>query len=258
MLPAILLVDDEEELLDFLERNLQVSYTLFKARDAEAALEVLTAESIQLVISDVIMPGINGFQLCNLIKSNLELSHLPVVLLTANQAVGAKVRGLEIGADAYIEKPFSIRHLEAQVGSLLANRQRLKAHFSRSPLVHLKSMAYNRTEEAFLELLNETIVSNLENSALDIEMVSGILNMSRATLYRKIKMISGLAPAEFINVIRLKKAAALLAAGDRKIYEVAAITGFSSQSNFTRNFHRQFNKTPSEYLRDLQVGRRPE
>jgi two-component system cell cycle response regulator len=256
MLPAILLVDDEEEILDFLERSLRESYTIFRTGDPTAAIPILTKEVILLVISDVIMPEMDGFQLCKEIKSRVEFAHIPVILLTAKNTIQAKVQGLELGADAYIEKPFSPRYLAAQAASLIANRLRLKEYFAHSPLVHIRSMAYTRTEEAFLESLNETIVAHMDNADLDIELLARTLNMSRATLYRKIKAISDLAPVEFINIIRLKRAAVLLAEGDLKIYEVASMTGFSSQSNFTRNFHKQFQMTPSDYLRDKQEERR--
>ena len=242
--------------MDFLERNLQEKYTVFKADDPAAALSILDKEVIQLVISDVIMPEMDGFQLCRMIKANVEFAHIPVVLLTAKNSVQSKVEGLELGADAYIEKPFSPRHLEAQVASLLANRNRLKEYFAHSPLVHIKSMAHTRAEGEFLERLNETILENMGNEDLDIELLARLLNMSRATLYRKIKAISDLSPIEFINMIRLKKAAILLAEGSYKIYEVASMTGFSSQSNFTRNFNKQFQRTPSDYLREKQEERR--
>ena len=242
--------------MDFLERNLQEKYTVFKADDPAAALSILDKEVIQLVISDVIMPEMDGFQLCKMIKANVEFAHIPVVLLTAKNSVQSKVEGLELGADAYIGKPFSPRHLEAQVASLLANRNRLKEYFAHSPLVHIKSMAHTRAEGEFLERLNETILENMGNEDLDIELLARLLNMSRATLYRKIKAISDLSPIEFINMIRLKKAAILLAEGSYKIYEVASMTGFSSQSNFTRNFNKQFQRTPSDYLREKQEERR--
>jgi DNA-binding response OmpR family regulator len=256
MLPSILLVDDEESILDFLEKNLQNKYTVFKADGPAAALSILEREIIQLVISDVIMPEMDGFQLCKAIKSNVEFAHIPVILLTAKNTIQAKVEGLELGADVYIEKPFSPRHLVAQIASLIANRDLIKEYFAHSPLVHIKSMAHTRVEEAFLELLNETILENMDNPDLDIERVARLLNMSRATMYRKIKAISDLAPSEFINIIRLKKAAVLLSEGEHKIHVVAFMTGFSSQSNFTRSFQKQFQKTPSDYLREKQEERR--
>jgi two-component system cell cycle response regulator len=123
-------------------------------------------------------------------------------------------------------------------------------------MLTIKSMAYTRTEETFFELLNEKIQANMDNAGLGVELLARILNMSRATLYRRIKAISDLAPVEFINMIRLKKAAGLLAEGDYRIYEVASMTGFSSQSNFTRNFNKQFKRTPSDYLREKLEERR--
>jgi len=248
MLPAILLVDDEEEILEFLDKILKKKYTVYKADNGDEALAILSAEIVQLVVSDVMMPGMDGFQLCKAIKSNFEYSHIPVILLTAKNTIQSKVEGLELGADAYIEKPFSKEHLLAQIASLITNRSMIKEYFASSPLVHIKSMAHSRSDERFLELLNETIYKNLEDEYLDVEKLAKILNMSRITLYRKIKAISNLTPIELINITRLKRAAELLAGGDHKIYEVADMIGFSSQSNFARNFHKQFNMTPTDYM----------
>lgn len=219
-----------------------------RATNGEEALRLLMDEAIQLVVSDVMMPVMDGFQLCSQIKSDIEHSHIPVVLLTAKNTIQSKVEGLELGADAYIEKPFSKEHLLAQIASLLSNRNTLRQFFANSPLVHLKSVAHTRSDEKFLELLHDTIHKNLDDVELDVEKLARILNMSRITLYRKIKAVSDLTPLELINVTRLKTAAALLSAGDYKMYEVADMVGYSSQSNFARSFHKQFNMTPSEYM----------
>jgi len=248
MLPVILLVDDEEEILDFLERILNTRYTIRKAAGAREGFGILHAEAVQLIISDVMMPEMDGFELCRQIKSNVEYSHIPVILLTAKNTIQAKVQGLELGADAYIEKPFSKEHLLAQIASLLTNRNMIRDFFANSPLVHIKSMAHSKADERFLETLNETICTNMEDAGLDVEKLARILNMSRITLYRKIKAISNLTPIELINITRLKKAAELLAEGDNKIYEIAYMAGFSSQSNFARNFLKQFKMTPTEYM----------
>ena len=252
MLPTILLVDDEEEILEFLERILKFKYTIFKAETGQNALKILSAESVQLVVSDVMMPEMDGFELCKIIKSNFEYSHIPVILLTAKNTIQSKVEGLELGADAYIEKPFSKEHLLAQIASLIANRSMIREYFASSPLIHIKSMAHSKADERFLEVLNETIVKNIEDADLDVEKLACILNMSRITLYRKIKAISNLTPIELINITRLKKAAELLAEGDHKIFEVAYMVGFSSQSNFARNFHKQFKMTPTDYMHSKQ------
>ncbi len=256
MLPAILLVDDEEEILEFLERILKDKYTIFKAENGKDALKILSVESVQLIVSDVMMPEMDGFELCKLIKSDFEHSHIPVILLTAKNTIQSKVEGLELGADAYIEKPFSKEHLQAQIASLIANRSMIREYFASSPLVHIKSMAHSKADERFLEMLNETIEKHIEDADLDVEKLARILNMSRITLYRKIKAISNFTPIELINITRLKKAAELLAEGDHKIYEIADMVGFSSQSNLARNFHKQFNMTPTDYMQAKQMEKK--
>ena len=253
MSPVILLVDDEEEILQFLERILRNKYSVFKAENAKEALEVLAAEAVQLIVLDVMMPDIDGFVLCRMLKSNFEFSHIPVIMLTAKNTIQSKVEGLELGADAYIEKPFSKEYLQAQMASLISNRNLIREYFASSPLVNIKSMAHSKADERFLEVLNETIFNNIVDVDLDVENLARILNMSRITLYRKIKAISNLTPIELINITRLKKAAELLAAGDYKIYEVAGMLGFSSQSNFARNFHKQFNMAPTDYMHAKQA-----
>jgi len=256
MLPIILLVDDNEEILEFLERILNTKYSILKAADGQEAIKVLETEAVQLVISDVMMPVMDGFELCKIIKTNVEYSHIPVILLTAKNTIQSKVEGLELGADAYIEKPFSKEHLQAQIASLLNNRNMIREYFASSPLVHIKSMAHSKADERFLETLNDTICSNIEDVDLDVEKLAKIMNMSRITLYRKIKAISVLTPIEVINITRLKKAAELLAEGDHKIYEISYLVGFSSQSNFARNFQKQFNITPTEYMNSKQLDRK--
>jgi DNA-binding response OmpR family regulator len=247
MLPLLLLVDDEEEILDLLERILQTKYAVLKTLNGQEALQAVKSNAVQLIISDVMMPDMDGFELCKIIKSNVEHSHIPIILLTAKNTIQSKVQGLELGADAYIEKPFSKEHLQAQIASLLNNRNTLREYFANSPLVHINSMAHTKADEQFLASLHEIIINHMEEVELDVEQLARYMNMSRVTLYRKIKAISDLTPIELIHITRLKRAAELLAAGDYKMYEIAAMTGFSSQSNFARNFHKQFGITPSDY-----------
>ena len=247
MKPVILLVDDNEDILEFVADDLSDKYTVIKALNGQEALNILKEEAIQLVISDVMMDVVNGFELCRLIKTNFDFSHIPVILLTAKNSLQSKIEGLELGADAYIEKPFSPEYLQVQIANLLANRSKIKEYFANSPLVHIKSIAYSKADEHFLEKLNEAIYTNLANTELDVEELARIMNMSRPTLYRKIKSISDLTPNELINLTRLKKAAELLAGGDYKIYEISDMVGYHSQTNFGRNFLRQFGMSPSDY-----------
>lgn len=248
MKPLLLLVDDNEEILEFLEHELNERYTITKAFNGREALEILKENAVQLVISDVMMPVMDGFELCRIIKTNFDYSHIPVILLTAKNTLQSKIEGLELGADAYIEKPFSPEYLQVQIANLLTNRNKIKEYFASSPLVHIKSMAYSKADEQFLEKINESIFKNLEDAELDVEKLAKLMNMSKPTLYRKIKSLSDLSPNELINITRLKKAAELLVEGNYKIYEVADMVGYASQTNFGRNFLKQFGMTPTDYL----------
>ena len=246
--PVILLVDDNEEILDFISGDLSEKYIVVKALNGQEAIKVLKEESVQLVITDVMMPVMDGFELCRTIKSNFEYSHIPIIMLTAKNTLQSKIEGIELGADAYIEKPFSPEYLQVQIASLLLNRNKIKEYFASSPMVHIKTMAYSKADEHFLEKLNHVIYKHIEDPELNVDQLATIMNMSRATLYRKIKEISNLSPNELINVARLKIAAELLADQEYKIYEVSERVGFSSYRQFGRNFYKQFGLFPSEYI----------
>jgi DNA-binding response OmpR family regulator len=245
---AILIVDDNEDILEFLLDDLGEAYTIYTAVNGTEALKILSEEVVHLVISDVMMPEIDGFELCDKIKSSFELSHIPVILLTAKNSLASKIEGLSTGADAYIEKPFSPEHLAAQVSSLLTNRNKVKEYFINSPLAHIKSIAHSRLDEEFLEKLNNFIVENIENPDLDVEHLAVAMNMSRPTLYRKVKSISNLSPNEMINLSRLKKAVELMNTKVIALGQIADIVGYSSLTQFGRNFQKQFGLTPSEYM----------
>jgi len=253
MNPVILLVDDHEDILEFLSGDLSDKYAVLTALDGEQALGILSKEMVHLVISDVMMPVMDGFQLCREIKTNVDYSHIPVILLTAKNSLQSKIEGLEHGADAYIEKPFSPEYLHVQITNLLTNRNKIREHFANSPLTHIKSIAYSKADEQFLEELNNVIYENIEDPELDVEQVAKKMNMSRPTFYRKIKVVSDLTPNELINLARLKKAAELLAEGSYKIYEVAEMVGYNSQTNFGRSFLKQFGVTPRDYVSLKQI-----
>ena len=250
---VILIVDDETEILDFIADDLSEHYKVLTAKNGSEALEILSHEIIQLVISDVMMPEIDGYQLCEKMKSSMEYSHIPFIMLTAKNSLQSKIAGLEIGADAYIEKPFSIDFLNAQVSSLIKNRSKIKAYFASSPLIHIKTMAYSKSDELFLEKLQNLINTQLDNPELDVEHLADHMNMSRPTLYRKIKSISNLSPNELINIARLKKAAELLSEGVLRIYEISEQVGYSSQNHFGRNFSKQFGMSPTEYIQSKGI-----
>ncbi len=250
--PVVLLVDDNKEILEFIASNLTDTYEVVECYDGAQALEYLRQNSVHLIVSDVMMPVMDGFEFCRLIKSDVELSHLPFVLLTAKNTLQSKLEGLELGADAYIEKPFSPRHLKTQIANLLANRRKVMDYFSNSPYAHVKSIAHTREDEKFMERLTDIIIEHLREQELDVEKLAKYLNMSRPTFYRKIKAISDLTPNELINLTKLKKAAELLAEGKYNINEIGEIVGYSSSRIFTSNFQKQFNISPHEYISQIK------
>jgi DNA-binding response OmpR family regulator len=246
--PVILFVEDNHEILDFIARELQTDYTVRKALNGKQALDILDHESIQLIISDIMMPVMDGLELCKVIRTNLEYSHIPIILLTAKNTLHSRIEGLEVGADAYIEKPFALEHLKAQITNLMSSRAKIKDYFASSPLASIKSMGYSKADKHFLEQLDAIVHQNLTNMDIDVENLARLMNMSRATFYRKVKALSNLTPHGLVNISRLRKAAQLLADGDYKVYEVANMVGYTLQSNFARDFHKQFGMTPTEYV----------
>ena len=246
--PTILIVDDNPDILDFISDDLSEHYETLTATSALYALGILEREVIALVVTDIMMPGMDGFEFCEKIKTDINYCHVPVVLLTSKTSVQSKIEGLELGADAYVEKPFSPDFLLAQIASLLKNRNTLKTYFSSSPLVHINSIAHSKADEIFLHKLQAAIHKHIDNPDLDVERIADEMNISRPTLYRKIKLISDLSPNELINVTRLKKAAELLNEGNLKIYEISTLVGYSSQTHFGRNFSKQFGMSPTEYI----------
>lgn len=250
--PLILLVEDNYDILTYLKNQLIINYTIFTATNGREALDILETENIQLIISDIMMPVMDGIDLCKKLKNDLHYSHIPIILLTAKNSISAKIEGLEVGADAYIEKPFAFEHLLAQINNLMVNRNIIKEHFAHSPLAHIKGIVHSKADEEFITKLHELIFENITQIDLDVDQLSKMMNMSRPTLYRKVKAIANLSPNELINLTRLKRAAEVLAEGDYKINEVANMVGYTLSTNFSRDFLKQFGVSPSVYMSKLK------
>ena len=248
----LLLVEDEVDMGRFIAREISRDYNVILTHNGEEALKALKKFNIILVVSDVIMPLMNGYELCRHIKSTIEFSHIPVILLTASVHVNAKIEGLDSGADAYIEKPFETEHLMAQILNLIKSRRREQQNFINSPLAQFRSVALNKTDEDFLKKLNSTLLENISETDLSVEKVSGIMGISVSTLYRKVKALSDLNSVEYIRLTRLKKAAELLAEGNFRINEISYLVGFSSPSYFATSFQKQFGISPSQFARKIK------
>ncbi|MDT8401662.1 MAG: response regulator [Bacteroidales bacterium] len=245
--PSILIVDDYEEMQNFIGNEINTMYNVLTASNGEEALHIMSDFSVQLLVSDIMMPVMDGFELLKRVKTDLNYSHVPVILLTAKNTQQSRLEGLELGADAYIEKPFSIDILLAQITNLINNRNNIRYYYFNSPLANLKSIAHTKADEMFLGNLNDIIIKNISNASLDVEMLAEEMNMSRPTLYRKIKAVSDLTPNDLIKICRLKKAAELLLQNNLSIRDISESVGFSSQSYFSRSFSKQFGMSPTEY-----------
>ena len=245
--PLILVAEDNKELAEFIYSELSEWYNVILAKNGDEALKITAKHDIHLIISDVMMPVKNGIELCKEVKKAEKTSHIPVILLTAKSALNARIEGLESGADAYITKPFSIDFLLVQISNLIENRKNILGHFSSSPLAHLKSLTSSNTENSFISRLDKVINENLKDPELNVDKLADYMNMSRSTLYRNIKEISNLSANELINISRLKRAAHLIKTTNMKIYEVAEMVGYKSQTSFGRNFQKHFGMTPTEF-----------
>ena len=245
--PTILLVEDDQELLQFEKNILSPHYHVLTARDGEEALEVLRESSVNLVVCDIMMPKMDGFEFTRRVKSDIEFSHIPVILLTAKVNVESKVQGFETGADAYIDKPFSLEILLAQIANLLQNREKLRETFLKHPYIGASSMALTKSDEEFIQKLHTVVIENLDNSAFVVEDIAEQFNMSRASFYRKIKGVLNLTPNEYIRAERLKKAAQLLKEKTFKVNEICYMVGFNSPSYFSKCFQQQFGVLPKDF-----------
>jgi len=244
---TILLVEDDVELLQFEEKFLSPHYNVLVAENGEKALALLRDVNVNLIVCDIMMPEMDGFELTERIKSDVEFSHIPVILLTAKVNVQSKVKGFETGADAYIEKPFSLEVLLAQIANLLENREKLRETFMKHPLIGANSMAQTKSDDEFIRKLFAIVQENLDNSEFVVENMAEQFNMSRASFYRKIKGVLALTPSEYIRVERLKKAALLLKEKRYKVNEICYMVGFNSPSYFTKCFQQQFGVSPKDF-----------
>ncbi|MDR2057440.1 MAG: response regulator [Dysgonamonadaceae bacterium] len=246
---TILLVEDNAEFLQFTANQLDTGYCILRAGDGAQAKEILDKEPVDLVISDIMMPGMNGIALCGEIKKNLKYSHIPVILLTAKTTLQSKIEGLKTGADEYIEKPFSMDYLKARIGNLLESRRKIRELYKRSPELAYDTIVHSKADEEFLNRLMEQIHAHLEDTDLNVDTLAAVMNMSRATLFRKVKSISELSPNDFIRLVRLKRAAELLKEKEYRVNEIAFIVGFSSLSYFSKCFYKQFGILPKDFER---------
>lgn len=244
---SILVVEDDNEIRNFLNEQLEAYFTIHTAEDGISGLEKANNEHVDLIICDVMMPGMDGFELTNKLKSNFETSHIPVILLTAYSSTENRVEGIEAGADSYITKPFSLKYLLSRVIKLIEQREKLKQKMSKGLGMFQPTITTVNKDKEFIEKVNTTIEKELANSKFTVETFAKSLNLSRTLFYKKTKSLTGYSPNEYIRVIRLNKAAEMLKTTTLNISEVAYSVGFNDPFYFSKCFKEQFKINPSHY-----------
>lgn len=250
---TMLIVDDSEDMVAFLKDSFCNQYEVITASDGIEALDLLQKHEVNIIISDWMMPRMDGAELCRRVRLNPLTSHIPFVMLTAKTDDDAKVEGMDVGADTYIEKPFSLEYLEACIRNMLKLRRQLMEKFSTQPLEPVTEIAQNATDNEFLVRMNRIIEENFSNSELNVNFLAEKLNISRSGLFAKIKTLADITPNEMIQIVRLKKAAQLLLERKYTVSEIGYMVGFSNPSYFSKCFQKQFGIKPADYMKSNQA-----
>ena len=249
---VILIVEDNVDLLMILSNSLSRSYRIIKAKNGLEALKAIKENEIDLVVSDVMMPEMDGITLCTTLKKDIEFSHTPILLLTAKNQIVDRIECYNAGADAYISKPFEMELLDARINSLILNRQKKNKEFQSSLAIHPKKYENDSIDDIFLRQAIDIVEANLANFDFTHEQLIDAMNSSKSTLYRKLKSLTGLSPSEFVRNIRLKHACLMLKNKNGNISDIAYTVGFNDPKYFSTCFKVEFGVTPSEYMKNKE------
>jgi signal transduction histidine kinase/ligand-binding sensor domain-containing protein/FixJ family two-component response regulator len=247
---TVLIVDDDEDMRKFMSDLLHPTYTVVSNANGEEGIKSAFQYQPDLIISDMMMPVIDGYQLMRTIKKDSNVSHIPVILLTGKDSVEARLQGLEEGADDYITKPFNEKILLARVKNLIEQRRKMKERFSTDLNLKPKELTTTSVDEKFMQNLLDIVETNIADPEFNAEMICQGLGVGRSYLYSKIKALTDLSVNEFVKTMRLKKAAVLLQTTDKNVNEVAYTVGFSDRSHFSKSFTKHFGVTPAQYQKE--------
>lgn len=260
--PVLLIVEDNADIREYISDSFCEDYNVLTARNGKEGLEIAIRYTPNIVVSDIMMPEMNGIELCKAIKENMCTSHIPVILLTAKDSMQDKEEGYENGADSYLTKPFSAKLLKSRICNLLESRKKLAQKIITGDITapclldnNLKELQLNKLDKEFLNKLTSLIEENLAEEKLDIAFMTNNMNMSHSAFYRKVKALTGLSANEFIRKIKLKNCMHLLLSGEYNITEAALMTGFNNMGYFRECFKEEFGMLPSEYLKSKKGNR---
>lgn len=253
-LPLLLIVEDNSDVRSYIKDNLKTDYRIIEAVDGEDGLNKSTAQIPDLIVSDVMMPKMDGFKLCEILKTDERTSHIPIILLTAKAAKEDKLTGLETGADEYLMKPFDTDELKSRIKNLIDQRKRLQEHFRNQGLIGIDQQKITSVDKKFLQKSMEIINKYISDSSFSVEMLAGELAIGRSGLQKKIQSLIGETPGDLIRRIRLDKAAELIKNKFGNLSEIALEVGYNNPAHFSEAFKRQFGVTPSHYLQNNKTS----
>jgi len=247
--PLLLIVEDNSDVRAYIRGHLEESYRISEAVNGNDGIDKALEYIPDLIVSDVMMPEMDGFELCGEIKKDKRTSHIPLILLTAKAASEDKIEGLQTGADDYIMKPFDVKELQVRVKNLIEQRKKLRERFNKEATIPTQKGKYSQIDEEFLKKTMDVIKKHISEPEFNLDDFGKETGMSRTQLHRKVRALTNYSPHNFIRFIRLKHAAELLSKGAGNITEIAYDVGFSSLSHFAKAFKEQFGKTPSKYIK---------
>lgn len=253
----VLLVEDNVNILSFLTERLGQSFLVEVATNGQEALDKLKDSQYDIIVTDIMMPVMDGLELCCRVKEDINISHIPVVFITAKNDLDSKIKGLQYGAEAYVEKPFSIKYLKQLIRSLLDNRRRERESFTKDPNFSVDNMQMNDSNEEFMNRVQEIIEENVNEDGFTVETLCDLLCMSKSSLLRKIRALFNLSPIELIRLIKLKKAAEIIKEGHHRVSDVCFMVGIASPSYFSKMFYKQFGMTPKDYAKQCMAEDSP-
>jgi len=251
-LPVLLVVDDNKDIRTFIKQALGHDYAVYEAEDGKQGLEMTLKILPNIILTDVIMPVMDGVEFCEKVKTRQETSHIPVIMLTARASQESELKGLRNGADDYIKKPFDMDLLQLKLSNTVKQREELRKRFNREITLQPKEVTVTSSDEIFLQRAMEIVEIHMMDTDFNVEMMVKEMGYSRSNLYLKFKELTGLSSSEFIRNIRLKRALQLFEQSNRSVKEIMYMTGFNTASYFSKCFKKQFGVIPSEYVRQIR------
>ena len=253
-LPKVLIVEDNADVRRYLRGHLEEGYEVFEAADGEEGLRMAQEGVPDLILTDVMMPRMDGYEMCRLLKANEALRMIPIVMLTAKADAQDAIEGIDSGADDYLAKPFNMAEVKARVAHLIGTRRELRRRYSREIMVQPAGIIIDSEDAVFLDRVLEVVNQHLGDNAFSVDWLADEVGLSRRQLERNLEAVAGETPAELIRRLRLEQASQLLRSHAGTVAEVAYAVGFNSASHFAKAFRKAYHESPSEHIAQASEG----